>query len=155
MKTPQQTAEYLQQKDDKAAIKALKVQEKHLQQIRKELTDILDNAIKEGNVTPQGGRIEYYNFYRIRNCDKINREKGLANIIDIFREAGWDCQYRPYTESCYSMTCESSSDVTTHYFQLLPLAEAAKQRKEEEKRKQGYHRMSLPFPGVSRISKDI
>ncbi len=126
MKTPSQIAEYLKQKDDKAAIKALKERERHLQRIRKELTDIVNRAIDEGTVTKTGGEIEYPNF----NC--MDREEGLKEVKDIFQQAGWNCRYRPQTDSSYSMTSKSEAYFTIHYFHLTPLKNAEKAREDDK-----------------------
>ena len=122
MKTPSQTAEYLKQKDDKAAVKSLKERERHLQKIRKELTDIVNRAIDEGKITENGGGIVYHNFYQ------TDSEEGLADIKELFRQNGWECRYQPQTDSSYSINCTGITTSITHYFNLTPLKDTTKTR---------------------------
>ncbi len=111
MKTPQQTAEYLTSQKDKTAALALKQREKYLGGLEKELSDILDGAIKRGEVTEKGGEITYPNF-------NFLPDTGKTDIRELFRQAGWNCQYRPTHKDCYSATCESDYTPVIHIFCL-------------------------------------
>lgn len=115
MKTPSQTADYLKQREDKEATKALKEREKHLRRVGRELSDILDRAITKGEVTEKGGHIEYPRF----GC--MDTEEGVKYIQEIFRRDGWNCEYHPHSTEYYSRTCKGSSVATNHYFYLAPL----------------------------------
>ncbi len=126
MKTPSQTADYLKTKKDDSAVKALKERERYLQRIGKELTDIVNHAIDKGTVTEKGGEIEYPNF----NC--MDRKEGLKDVKEIFRRAGWNCNYRPQEDSGYSMTTKSETYFTNHYFDLAPLKNAEKARDDDK-----------------------
>lgn len=143
MKTPSQTTEYLKQREDKEAIKALKERERHLRRVGRELSDILDRAIADGKVTQKGGEIEYPNF------DCMEKEKGLNDVKNIFKEAGWSCQYRPQEDSSHSMTSRSEAYFTVHYFHLMPLKNAEKAR-EENKLTGGENKRDCPLSDKER-----
>lgn len=118
MRTPQQIAEYLKSQKDEDMALALTQREKYLKRLGKELSDILDGAMKRGEITEKGGEITYPNF----NFLPSTRE---TDIGEIFRQAGWNCQYRPQTDSSYSAGLESMCSYTIHYFQLSPLGNKA------------------------------
>lgn len=118
MKTPAQAKEYLDSQTDKEAARALKKREKYLSGLGKELSDILDWAISEGEVTERGGTVIYHNY----NGLPATRE---TDVKELFRQAGWNCKYHPQSESSYSAGLESMGSYTIHYFRLSPLGNKA------------------------------
>ncbi len=75
------------------------------------LSHAVDIAVEEGSLTAQGGSFQLTVF----------ETKYLKETLNYLKRHGWDAQYTPQEQSCFSMTTKSEGSYTTHTFSLKPL----------------------------------